>query len=157
MNRTNKSFMDHISDSICSAQDVKSTFVLAEKLAVIDGGRLLSLDYLVSAILFYYDEVFPNSLVIKLFPAKDYYAQVIKDSAPEISFVNLTDEAPQFGLNFYTPDIQTTLFNRILTIKTTLTVPLLLFTICDICEKEDLTRPPILCKDKKNLGNYTHI
>lgn len=158
MNRTNKSFMDHISDSICSAQDVKSTFVLAEKLAVIDGGRLLSLDYLVSAILFYYDEVFPNSLVIKLFPAKDYYAQVIKDSAPEISFVNLTNEAPQFGLNYYTPDIQTTLFNRILTIKTTLTVPLLLFTICDICEKENLTRPPILCKDKKKFEQlYTHL
>ena len=77
MKQDSNEFFNDVFGSVSATNDVRAVFSLAECLASYDHMDV-SIDYMVSAILYYYRDFEPNSIVAQLYPADDYYLELKK-------------------------------------------------------------------------------
>ena len=98
MNKDQNDYFNEIFGSISSSKDVRIVFSLVEYLASIEHTNI-SIDCIISAILFYYKDEHPEDFVTKLYPAALYYQEFRKtldNSDVSISFANFANEKPLF-------------------------------------------------------------
>ena len=79
MKQASNEFFNDIFGTIKATNDVRTVFTLAECLASYDYTNV-SVDYLVSAILYYYRDYEPNSIVAQLYPAEKYIVELKKSA-----------------------------------------------------------------------------
>lgn len=155
MNKDQNDYFNEIFGSISSSKDVRIVFSLVEYLASIEHTNI-SIDCIISAILFYYKDEHPEDFVTKLYPAALYYQEfrkTLENSDVSISFANFANEKPLFQP--YCPQITDdveTLFTQLYDYDNmTITIPFLLFVICEICTTKDFQKLPLICANRKNF------
>lgn len=153
MRQDSNEFFNEIFGSVNATSDVRTIFSLAECLASYDHTNV-TIDYIVSAILYYYRDSDPTSLVAQLYPADDYFVELKKSAKLSNLKISFSDFANDKPMQFYRPDIVSdvdTLFVNLYDYSNVqITVSMLLFVICDICQnkKNDFRKLPILCNNK---------
>ena len=144
-----KTFFNDIFESIKCTKDLTTTLEFAEYIASVERAPL-SIDFIISAILFYYRDEDSQNEINQLYSASKYYEYLKNEtekSAFEISFSSFSAGKPtQYYCPHITPDVQT-LFSHLYAYKDdTITIPTILFVICKICKYniDEFEKAPII-------------
>lgn len=141
MKQDSNEFFNDVFGSVSATNDVRAVFSLAECLASYDHMDV-SIDYMVSAILYYYRDFEPNSIVAQLYPADDYYLELKKSaklSNLRIFFSDFPNEKPmQFYRPNTSPDVDTLFVELYDYANVQITISILLYVICNICKKQQM-------------------
>lgn len=163
MRQASNEFFNDIFGTIKATNDVRTVFTLAECLASYDYTNV-SVDYLVSAILYYYRDYEPNSIVAQLYPAEKYIVELKKSaelSDLRISFSDFANEKPiQCHRPGITPDVDTLFVDLYDYANVQITVPILLYVICNTCKKttNGFQKLPLLCKNEDKFQElYSYV
>ena len=163
MKQASNEFFNDIFGTIKATNDVRTVFTLAECLASYDYTNV-SVDYLVSAILYYYRDYEPNSIVAQLYPAEKYIVELKKSaelSDLRISFSDFANEKPiQCHRPGITSDVDTLFVDLYDYANVQITVPILLYVICNTCQKttNGFQKLPLLCKNEDKFQElYSYV
>ena len=163
MRQASNEFFNDIFGTIKATNDVRTVFTLAECLASYDYTNV-SVDYLVSAILYYYRDYEPNSIVAQLYPAEKYIVELKKSaelSDLRISFSDFANEKPiQCHRPGITSDVDTLFVDLYDYANVQITVPILLYVICNTCKKttNGFQKLPLLCKNEDKFQElYSYV
>ena len=163
MKQDSNEFFNDVFGSVSATNDVRAVFSLAECLASYDHMDV-SIDYMVSAILYYYRDFEPNSIVAQLYPADDYYLELKKSaklSNLRIFFSDFPNEKPmQFYRPNTSPDVDTLFVELYDYANVQITISILLYVICNICKKttNGFQNRPIFCNDEDKFQElYSYV
>ena len=163
MKQDSNEFFNDIFGTIKATNDVRTVFTLAECLASYDYTNV-SVDYLVSAILYYYRDYEPNSIVARLYPAEKYIVELKKSaelSDLRISFSDFANEKPiQCHRPGITSDVDTLFVELYDYANVQITVSILLYVICNTCKKttNGFQKLPLLCNNEDKFQElYSYV
>ena len=163
MKQDSNEFFNDVFGSVSATNDVRAVFSLAECLASYDHMDV-SIDYMVSAILYYYRDFEPNSIVAQLYPADDYYLELKKSaklSNLRIFFSDFPNEKPmQFYRPNTSPDVDTLFVELYDYENVQITISILLYVICNICKKttNGFQNRPFFCNDEDKFQElYSYV
>ena len=158
LNSKPNEYFNEIFDSISASAEVRTVFSIVEYIASIEHS-VISIDHIISAILYYYRDKDPGSVIIRLYPADEYFSK-IKNNL-KISFSDFANEKP---VQIYKPSTNSDVDRLFLNLydyqNMLITVPLLMYVICDVCKKEEsnLQKLPFICEDKYKFDTlYTYL
>ena len=165
MKQDSNEFFNDVFGSVSATNDVRAVFSLAECLASYDHMDV-SIDYMVSAILYYYRDFEPNSIVAQLYPADDYYLELKKSaklSNLRIFFSDFPNEK-HMPMKFYrpntSPDVDTLFVELYDYANVQITISILLYVICNICKKttNGFQNRPFFCNDEDKFQElYSYV
>lgn len=146
------SYFNKLFGSINCPLEVRKTFELVEFMAYIDYTSI-SIDHIVSAILYYYRDNEPDNPITKLYPANVYAGRLRKKNDTKISFTNFSSEnvSYSFAPNI-TPDVKV-LFSTLRNETLQISVPLIFWKICKLCKKHKFQNAPLLYNDGDSFEN----
>ena len=113
----------------------------------------ISIDHIVSAILYYYRDNEPDNPITKLYPANVYAGRLRKKNDTKISFTNFSSEnvSYSFAPNI-TPDVKV-LFSTLRNETLQISVSLIFWKICKLCKKHKFQNAPLLYNDGDSFEN----